>query len=54
MYKNETVEDLLVSGIENNDLTLSDLKALIAYTQKNKFLKVNTDNDNSLNSFEDD
>ena len=42
MHKQVTAEELLVRGIENNDLTLSDLKELIAYTQKNKSLKENS------------
>lgn len=42
MQKQVTAEDLLVRGIENNDLTLSDLKELIAYTQKNKSSKENS------------
>lgn len=53
MHKQSTAEELLVRGIENNDLTLSDLKALIAYTQEKKSLEENANN-SSFNSIKED
>ena len=54
MHKQAMIEDLLVRGIENNDFTLSDLKALITYTQEKKALKETADNNSSFKSIKED
>ena len=54
MQKQATAEDLFVRGIENNDLTISDLKELIAYTQKNKASKEDSTIDTIFAQKEDD
>ena len=43
MAKRANAENLFLRAIENNDLTLSDLEALIKYTQGNKPQKDKTD-----------